>query len=43
MDLINGFGRASPGFGSDLPIRPGRAWGSLQGHGYEISFCNLNI
>ena len=27
MDLINGFGRASPGFGSDSPIGSGRVGG----------------
>ena len=30
MDLINGFGRASPSFGSDLPTRSDWAQGSLQ-------------
>ena len=30
MDLINGFGRASSGFGSDPPTGSGQAQGSLQ-------------
>ena len=30
MDLMNGFGRESPGFGLDLPTGSGRARGSLQ-------------
>ena len=29
MNLINGFGQASPGFGLDLPTGSGRARGSL--------------
>ena len=29
MDLINGFGRASPGFGLDKPTGSGRVQGSL--------------
>ena len=37
MDLINGFGRASPGFGSDPPIGSDRAWGSL-----HVGFQFLN-
>ena len=30
MDLVNGFGRASMGFDSDLPTGSGRVRGSLQ-------------
>ena len=32
MDLINGFGRTSSGFSSDLPTGSGRALGSLHLH-----------
>ena len=37
MDLINGFGRASPGFGSDPPTGLGQARGSLHFSGIRAS------
>ena len=47
MVLINGFGRASQGFGLDPPTRSGQAWGSLHekfenvmmSHDFQINEC----
>ena len=41
MDLINGFGQASSGFGSDLPTGSGQARGSLHLSGIRASWIRF--
>ena len=44
MDLVNGFGRASPGFGSDPPTGSGRVQGSPQSSdGLTIYECITSV